>query len=270
MNSNHNQPLSEQEHFVEGLFLKEIAPIEIPAEPYPLVMIHGSCHGWWAFEEWMRFFAHQGWRSFSISLRNHPPSYSVPMSDYLRLKVCDYTEDALTAIEYVGGRPILMGHSLGGIIAQKAASQAKVAAMVLVSSVGPGQLGKMRDPYPLDQAIMPKPEDARKDWFHEIAQEDFMAIYARLVPESPSVINDYSNGKLRIERDAIGCPVLVVGAEFDRTPVHSAKALADFYGAELLRAAGCGHDVMLEPPGRRKATNIERWLRDRLGTGAGG
>ena len=109
------------------------------------------------------------------------------------------------------------------------------------------------------------PEEAKGLWFHRIGQDEFDAIYARLVPESPSVINEYSSGAVQIDRDAVNCPILVVGSEFDRTTVHHPRAIADFYRAELTIVPDCGHDLMLEPAAEEAAARIERWLLSNCG-----
>jgi hypothetical protein len=61
----------ELDHNVKGLFTKEISPIEPAGLKTPILMVHGACHGWWAFIKWLPFFAASGWKAYSMSLRNH-------------------------------------------------------------------------------------------------------------------------------------------------------------------------------------------------------
>jgi hypothetical protein len=65
----------ELDHNVKGLFTKEISPIEPAGLKTPILMVHGACHGWWAFIKWLPFFAASGWKAYSMSLRNHTGSY---------------------------------------------------------------------------------------------------------------------------------------------------------------------------------------------------
>lgn len=67
----------QRHHTVHGLFVREAAP-QTPKYPTPLVMIPGASHGWWAYEEWLPFFAERGRISYALSLRNHTGSYGVP------------------------------------------------------------------------------------------------------------------------------------------------------------------------------------------------
>jgi pimeloyl-ACP methyl ester carboxylesterase len=260
MNSCGKGALLIRDHLVKGLFVRETAPQGREARRHPLLMVHGGSHGWWAFEPWLEFFAGLGWRSYSISLRNHADSYSVDPSEYLRLTVQDYADDVLAAMDFINGIPVLIGHSMGGIVVQKVADTKDLAAMVLVSPVGPGQLGPMRDPLPSDKPVMLEPREVRDLWFHNIDQERLNALYRRLAPESPSVINEYSGGSVTIQREAIDGPILVVSGEFDRTAVHPGTAVAGFYKADYMSAAGCGHDIMLEPAGTAVAEDIDLWL----------
>jgi len=76
-----------------------------------------------------------------MSLRNHTGSYSVPEEKYLKLTVGDYAEDVLKVLNWIDRPAILIGHSMGGITVQKVAEQKNLRALILLASVGPGQLG---------------------------------------------------------------------------------------------------------------------------------
>ena len=54
----------------------------------------------------------------------------------------------------MAGGPITIGHSMGEIMIQKAAEQANLRALILLASVGPGQLGAIRDPLPADKTFI--------------------------------------------------------------------------------------------------------------------
>jgi pimeloyl-ACP methyl ester carboxylesterase len=253
-------PVYEKDHRVDGLFVKEVGPGEATSIATPILMVHGACHGWWAYHKWMSFFAAAGWRCYSMSLRNHPGSYAVAEEKFLQLKVEDYAADVADVLNWINMPTVLVGHSMGGIVVQKTAERISPAVMVLLASVGPGQLGKIRDPLPAERPFMFTAAQAREIWFHRIEDDEFKRIYARLVPESTSVINQYSSGELRVDRSKIHCPVLAVGAEFEQTVVHRDRAIADFYGADRLIVPDAGHDFFLEPAAIDAAIRVNHWL----------
>jgi pimeloyl-ACP methyl ester carboxylesterase len=260
MNSIEPIGFNETEYAVDGLFVKGISRIEPTCQNTPILMVHGACHGWWAYRKWLPFFAAAGWRVYSMSLRNHSGSYSVPEETYQKLAVDDYAEDVLKVLAWIDQPAILIGHSMGGITVQKAAEQANLRALILLASVGPGQLGAIRNPLPLDKTFMFSPKQARDIWFYKIDDPSFNAIYQQLVPESVSVINHYSTGALTIDRSKIRCPVFVIGAEHDRTVVHNFQSIAEFYHGDRLLVPDAGHDFMLEAAAIDVAIGINHWL----------
>ncbi len=251
---------NETDYSVDGLFVKEISRIKPTCLKTPILMVHGACHGWWAYHKWLPFYAAAGWKAYSMSLRNHTGSYSIPEERYLKLAVDDYAEDVLKVLTWIDQPAILIGHSMGGITVQKAAEQANLRALILLASVGPGQLGAIRDPLPPDKTFMFSPEQARKIWFYKIDDQSFDAIYQQLVPESVSVMNHYSTGDLRIDHSKIRCPIYVIGAEHDQTVVHNFQSIAEFYNGDRLFVPDAGHDFMLEPAAIDVAIRINHWL----------
>ena len=260
MNSIEPIRLNETDNIVDGLFVKGISRIEPTYLKTPILMVHGACHGWWAYHKWLPFFAAAGWKAYSMSLRNHTGSYSTLEERYQKLAVDDYAEDVLKVLTWFDRPAILIGHSMGGITVQKAAEQANLQALILLASVGPGQLGAIRDPLPSDQTVMFSPEQARKMWFYKIDDQAFNAIYQQLVPESASVMNHYSSGNVKIDRSKIRCPIFVIGAEHDQTVVHNFQSIADFYTGDRLIVSDAGHDFMLEPVAIDVAISINHWL----------
>lgn len=251
--------LHEGEHEVDGLYVKEVSPRPDGAAG-ALLAVPGAFHGAWAFERWLPVLAAGGWRSFSMSLRGHTGSYTLRDQEWTSLRVEDYAADVRRVQRWIGAPVVLLGHSMGGIVAQRAAEAGDVAGLVLLCAVGPGQLGAMRGPVPAERPLHMERAAARAAWFYDVGEDTFDSVYRRLGPESPTVRNEYSSGALRIDAARVRCPVLAIGAERDGTPVPRAERIAAFYGGEAVVVPGAGHDLMFEDRGQGVAQLIVRWL----------
>lgn len=170
-------------------------------------------------------------------------------------------------------RYILVGHSMGGKIAQLLASRrpAGLAGLVLVAPAPPGPLSLP----PEAQAAMQSAYDTRAGVEGAI---DHMLTFKRLEPAlREQVIEDSLRGApqakaawpSRTSREDIGAavrqidvPVLVVSGEHDRvdTPATlEAELLPKIAGAELRLLPGTGHLSPLESP-REVARCIDRFV----------
>ncbi|MEV7678754.1 alpha/beta fold hydrolase [Streptomyces sp. NPDC088341] len=250
---------------VDGLLVREARDPGV-RERGRILLVPGSMQGWWAYERWMPVFAEAGWTPLAMSLPNHTGSRAVPEAEFLAYTTGDYANAVRTTLNsLLPGQdlrpPVLLGHSMGGLVAQLVAQAYVPYALVLVSTVGPGQLGPMRSTaYPKDRPVTMTREQVQEVWFRHIAEEDLDALMDRLTPESPNVMNQYSNGSVTVDPAAIRCPVLVVGPENDRTPVHDTRTVAELLGATPVVVPNVGHDMLLERPGLPAASTIVSWL----------
>ena len=84
----------------------------------PLLFVHGSSHAAWCWDEhFLPWFATEGFNAYAVSLRGHGKSEG---SDRLRwTSVSDYVDDVRSVALRLPGAPVLIGHSLGGLVVQK-------------------------------------------------------------------------------------------------------------------------------------------------------
>jgi len=105
----------------------------------PLLLVHGICHSGQCWEaNYVPFFTVRSHDVYTLSLRGHG-------NDRSRLDqygLDDYVDDVISALSQLDGKAVLMGHSMGGALAQKAMSRAseRVAAVVLLASMVPGSM----------------------------------------------------------------------------------------------------------------------------------
>lgn len=82
-----------------------------------IVLVHGICHGAWCWENFINFFAAQGYQCYAVSLRGH--SYSEGKENLNSFTLSDYVEDVKTVVDMCATKPFLVGHSMGGAVVQQ-------------------------------------------------------------------------------------------------------------------------------------------------------
>src|SRR5262245_62275972 len=87
----------------------------------PLVlMMHGAFSTHEPFRPWIKIFSERGFRVVAVSRRGR---FGVGPAQAEGVEIADYLDDTRQVIEALGEKPILVGHSLGGLIAQKMAEE---------------------------------------------------------------------------------------------------------------------------------------------------
>lgn len=178
----------------------------------------------------------------------------------------------------LGGRPHLLGHSFGGLVARAAviAEPAAFASLVLLSS-GPGELGGLRreridqlepllatsTPAQLYAAVLAA-ERAQSGYAApppEVAQ----FLERRFLANSPSMLQGMADA-LRAEPDrvaelaAVGAPTLVAhGVDDDAWPPALQRDMARRLGAQYVQIPAAAHSPAVENPGATVAALLEFW-----------
>jgi pimeloyl-ACP methyl ester carboxylesterase len=116
----------------------------------PLIFVHGSFHGSWCFEEnFLSYFASIGFNSYAVGLRG--TSDSPTKEGVSKIKIDDHVNDLADLITLlqtnVDVQPIVIGHSLGGMIVMKLLEveniRERLAGAVLLCSIPPTGNGQM-------------------------------------------------------------------------------------------------------------------------------
>jgi len=111
------------------------------SHPVPLLFVHGAWHAAWCWDEhFLSFFADRNYRALAVSLRGHGNS---PTDKPLRAcSVADFVEDISVVADTLPIAPVVIGHSMGGLIVQKYLESHDSPAGVLMTSMPPqGNLG---------------------------------------------------------------------------------------------------------------------------------
>src|SRR5437763_15626415 len=79
----------------------------------PVLCLPGLFAGAWVFEHFLPLLAARGYPASAISYRGHPPL--PPLESIGRQSLTDFAFDACGAARELD-RPIVIGHSLGGLV----------------------------------------------------------------------------------------------------------------------------------------------------------
>ena len=111
------------------------------ARPTPLLFVHGAYTAAWCWDEnFLPWFAEQGYAAYAVSLSGHGASRGRAYLD--SFSIADYVADVAEVADKLPSPPVLIGHSMGGMVIQKYLEKFSVPGAVLMSSVPPqGLLG---------------------------------------------------------------------------------------------------------------------------------
>jgi pimeloyl-ACP methyl ester carboxylesterase len=253
----------------------ELVCHEPPAcrRPVPVVFVHGAWHGAWCWaEQFLPCFARHGFAAYAFDLRGHGKSDGGNRLN--RTRIADYVADLDQIVRGLDSTPVVVGHSMGGVIVQKYLETHRAAAGVLMASLPPsGGLPAAtrwagRHPLAMLRAnatrslrhLVATPELAREAFFSDgFPHERLMDYSSRLQDESYRAFLDM----LLLDKPRPGrvrTPILVLGAERDTILTHAEiEATARAYATEptFLPTA---HSMMLDEGWELVADRILTWL----------
>ncbi len=222
-----------------------------------VVMIHGAGGGGWEWNVWRGVCE-------AADFEVVAPDLGPAEGGIAATRFEDY---AAQVARVAGAGDVLVGASLGGLLALACAPALRPAALVLVNALPPAPWHSMlpgREAYP---AVIPWGSDASLAGTRQAMPDadDAACLYAfrRWRDDSGAVMNA-ARGGVVVERPA--CPVLVLASELDAdVPVAVSAAMAGAYGASLLRIAGASHvGPLLGDSAPHCASQALAWLRSAM------
>lgn len=197
----------------------------------PLLFVHGAFTGAWCWvENFMPWFAMEGFTCLAVSLRGHGASGG--RERLHGFGIDDFVEDVASAVEEAGAPPVLVGHSMGGFVCMRYAEARPAAGLILMASVpplglaGPGLAMAGADPLLAFevggvQAGVPSMmslEGFRRALFSEHYPEELTARHgSQMGPESTRAVTEmHGLVRPRSARIAKTLPVAVIGGAEDQ------------------------------------------------------
>jgi pimeloyl-ACP methyl ester carboxylesterase len=230
----------------------------------PILFVHGLGHGAWCWEHWLEGTAEAGHPAYAVSLRGHAGSKGPLRTSLLG----HYVDDVVRTAVSLGRPAVLVGHSMGGLVVQRALARYAAPAAVLVSPVpahpAVGALMQIARQHPTDAlrilaggSLPLRPEYL----FRELPAHEAERHSDRCHGESALV--QYQLIMHAPSRRPLGRPPVLVLASPDDAlvPVRGMRSTAARYGADVREFPGMGHDLMLDARWREPLDAMLGWLR---------
>lgn len=240
----------------------------------PLALIHGLGGGTWSWQNFQRAAAAAGRSSYAMELPLHRPGRD-PDPLLGRYGVETYALHCAAALAEIGDC-FVMGHSMGGLIAQKLAQAFHRRGYVFLASAPPWHM--MRAPYgrlwryvflhpfsdlcrPLSRHTMKMDRGmSRKLVNNRIPPDQLAMVESHEMPDSGRASVQMALGMIKVDPRRITSPRLVIGGLADLLiPSGEQRRLAAFYGAPL-RLFDRGHMLIIEPGWEAVIANALAWM----------
>ena len=236
-------------------------------------------HGWWAGAwVWSRFepvFRARGFETTAIDLPLPAPGRSVGRTSF-----ADHLRAVRRAADALGG-PVIVGHSVGGLLALKLAEERALPAcaalvpaaprgvMALVSTDllrlalrhGPAML--------LSRPFRPSDAMLRRLDLNRLPAAEQDRVLARMVPAPGRQGLEIALLGVPVRPERVRTPLLLVGASDDRlVPARVVRRTAEKIGAEHREYAGHAHYLLREPGCEAIAADVAGWIERAAAPGA--
>ncbi len=236
-----------------------MAAARLPA----LVCIHGAGGGGWEYDLWKPVAKQEGVPAFIAS------DLVPTRGDYAQTTWDDYAAQVQAWAKEAGSgnpRPVLVGASMGGLLALHAAQTVRPSAILLINSVPPrGVQTKPRPPadYPAVVKWANGPVKDTRDALPDGDEKTIQWAAKKWRDESGQVMNDMARGIAVLKPN---CPVLSILGEADTDVSYATGlALAAWAKADIHAYNNMSH---IGPLMGKRAESVARaaigWLRDTI------
>jgi pimeloyl-ACP methyl ester carboxylesterase len=245
----------------------------------PVVMIHGGFCGPWAWDDFAARFRAAGYSVETPALRFHGDDAAAPA--LATTSLADYATDLERHIVELDAPPVLVGHSLGGLLAQILAARQEIAAAILLApsapwGVPPSTLFEIGAAQSLmlrvgfwNTILEPSYDIAAAHSLDRFPKEHREQIFQRFVPESGRATFEILHWALDMRRasevDArkVQCPLLFLTGSGDRIcPPGTVERTAALYKgrARCEIMPGMSHWLIGEPGWEKVCDRALAWL----------
>jgi pimeloyl-ACP methyl ester carboxylesterase len=213
-------------------------PSELCRRP-SIVLVHGAANDASIWRFWQAALADSGWPSYALDLRGHGHSQPLDLSS---TSMDDYAADVRMVMAQLPAEPVLIGWSLGGLVALMVASGGGVRACVALAPSAPAR--KRDASVPLRTGEF-GPEEyglTREGAINQRAMPDLDAEEQAIAIGSLGNDSRYARDERRagVVVESLPCPLLIATGTADRQwPLSRYSDL--WLPADYLSADGASH-----------------------------
>jgi pimeloyl-ACP methyl ester carboxylesterase len=242
-------------------------------------MIHGAFCGPWAFDRFREPFVAAGYAVHAPALRLHGSVRD--RAGLATTSLFDYAADLERFVSRFDQRPVLVGHSLGGLLAQMLAARGLVRALVLLApsppwGILPTTLFELASAQALlltgdywNRPLRPDYDVAASHSLDRLSPPERREVFARFVPESGLATFEIMHALWDVKRAAqvtardVTCPIFCLVGERDRiNPPSTVRRIAERYRGRAIFETLPGHSHWLigEPGWEKIAARACDWI----------
>ena len=252
---------------IDGLTVLRALPAGTPRRN--VLFVHGYFADATIWDAWLPRFAAHGFAAYAVNLRGRGGSR--PGAPLGSASMEDFISDARVVARALD-MPAVIGHSMGGLIAQRLAADGVVSAAALITPAPPRGIPLFVPRLALKQfkylpatllarVLHPNREDLRGIVMNRVPRDRQEYFLNKLIPDSGRAGRDMSMTGVPVNRAHVRCPIRVFTASDDRfIPPRIVRRIAKRYGVEAEVLQDHGHLVICEPGWEALADSIARWL----------
>ncbi|MFN8582012.1 MAG: alpha/beta hydrolase [Gemmatimonadaceae bacterium] len=209
-----------------------------------------------------------GYRVTRVRLRGHAASGERRPHG---ARLTDYLQDVLDAVDQYRTPPVVVGHSMGGLLALRASQERRCAAALLLAPAPAAPLLPTVAVLPVYATILhrvlaglvvdpPRAGLARHalGGFDEPTRREVLGLF---VPESGAAFRDMMFGLMRVDPRRVSCPVAMAFGDQDAiVPRIQLLSTARRYAATVFRYPTLGHFMVGERAWEPAEDDVVHWL----------
>jgi pimeloyl-ACP methyl ester carboxylesterase len=245
-----------------------------------IVMVHGANEGSWCFDKFKGIFETLGFTCHAPDLIGHGSDATDAKTRLVGVGMGDFLAQLRTLLKGFTTPPVLLGHSMGGILVQQLATEDLAKALILIAPAPrSGILPVIDSEKQLDRDMMSLgafwntiinpdfdlakvltlncvPQDEQRIVFDKFGSESGLAFFQMFF-----WMFDKTNAT-SVDTKRVRCPVLcLVGKDDKMVSPASARMTASAYaGSTFWDLDGHGHMLVLEPGAEDIARRIAEWI----------